>query len=409
MKHIIIIGGGASGIVAAIFSKNKNTKVTVIERNNTCLKKLLMTGNGKCNYLNESYSLNNYHSEDLKIVDKIISSNNLELVRKFFDNLGIVPKVKNGYYYPFSNQATTIKNALLMEAERLGVNFLYETTVTKLEKKSNLFMVTTSNGTFESDKLILSSGSLSYPKTGSDGMGYEFLKSFGHTIISPVPALVQLETSFKYIKELSGIRTDAILNLYEDDKLISTEEGELQLTDYGLSGICTFNISNIASRGLYNSHKETIKVSFLPFIKDLFTPWLDTYFKKFPNKSVKESLEGMLNHKLVKVILKTNAIAEDKKYLELTKAEKYSLFKSLRSFEFSITKAKSYDNAQICNGGLKLTEINEATFESKLVKDLYITGELLDINGNCGGYNLTNCWISGMLAGTSAGEINDKN
>ncbi|MCI8461188.1 MAG: aminoacetone oxidase family FAD-binding enzyme [Bacilli bacterium] len=408
MNQVVIIGGGASGIVSGIFAAREDNEVIILERNSECLKKILVTGNGKCNFLNESYSINNYHSKNIDIVDRIISSENINLVKDFFDNIGVVSKVKNGCYYPFSNQATSIKNCLISEALRVGVKIINNCLVTDIRKDGSGFRIVTDKDTYKCSQLVLASGSFAYPKTGSDGMGYSFLEKFGHSIIKPLPALVQLKSNFKYLKDWSGVRTDVELRLFEDGKCISQEEGEVQLTDYGISGICTFNLSHYVTRGLDEGRHEVIKINFVPFIDTLVTPWIDQYMKKVSNKSVGEALEGILNYKLVNIILKVNNISSDKYYIDLTKDEKFNLIKSLKSFEIEIIGSKSFDSAQVCNGGVSLLEINPVTMESLLIDNLYIIGELLDVNGNCGGYNLTNCWISGMLAGKSIGDKCDK-
>ena len=406
MSDIIIIGGGPSGIVTAIKAKNKNNRVIVLEKNSSPLKKLLMTGNGKCNYFNEVYSINNYHSKNIDIVDKIISDSNINNAKDFFDSLGIIPKIKNGYYYPFSNQAITIKNALLKEAELKGIEIICNCEVVNIEKKDK-FIVKCIDKEYKCDKLVLAMGSKAYPNTGSDGLGYELLKNLGHTIIEPLPALVGLTSSFKYLKDLDGVRTDVYMELFEDDKYLNSESGELQFTKYGISGICTFNLSNYVTRGLYEGRKETIKINLVPFIETLITPWMDNYSKQNSKKNITELLEGFLNYKIVNVILKVCKLDGNLFYKDLSNEEKLLLCKNLRSLKIEINGTKSYDHSQICNGGVDLTEINYETMESKIVNDLYITGELLDMNGNCGGYNLTTCWISGLLAGTSIGDEND--
>ena len=406
MSDIIIIGGGPSGIVTAIKAKNKNNNVIVLEKNNVPLKKLLLTGNGKCNYFNEIFSTKNYHSKNIDIVDKIISDKNLNSVKEFFDELGIIPKIKNGYYYPFSNQATTIKNVLLREAELKGVNIICNSEVLDIEKKDK-FIIKCTDKEYTCDKLVISMGSKAYPKTGSDGLGYSLLEKLGHSIIKPLPALVQLTSNFKYLKDIDGVRTDVYMELFEDDKYIDSESGELQFTNYGISGICTFNLSNYVTRGLDEGRSEVIKINLVPFIETLITPWMDQYSKKNSNKNLTELLEGFLNYKLVNMILKVSNLKGTNYYKDLTNEEKLELCKNLRSLKIEITGTKSFDNSQICNGGVPLSEINYQTMESNIVKDLYITGELLDMNGNCGGYNLTTCWISGLLPGKDIGDSND--
>ena len=407
MCDVVIIGGGASGIVSSIYAKNKNNKVIILERNEKVLKKLLMTGNGRCNYLNEVYSTNNYHSEDIDIVDKIISSDNIEMVKNFFEELGVVPKIKNGYYYPYSNQALSIKNILEEKALSKGVEIRYNSLVTDVCKENDKFVIICNDEKITCDKLVIATGSRAYPKTGSTGDGYKFLSNFNHTIVKVLPALVQLESDFKYLKEWDGVRSDVVLELFEDNNYISKEEGEIQLTNYGISGICTFNLSHFVVKGLQENKKEVISINFVPFIDTLITPWMDTYSKKNKSKNIYQLLEGFLNTKLIDIILKVSNISKDTYYQDLSNEEKLELCKNLRGLKINITGSKSFDSSQICSGGVKLTEIDPNTFESKLVKNLYITGELLDMNGNCGGYNLTTCWISGILSGKAIGDTND--
>lgn len=402
---IIVVGGGCSGVVAAINAKNKENEVIILERNNVLLKKLLLTGNGRCNYFNESYSIDNYHSKNMDFVNEFISDKNITMSKKFFDNLGIVPKIKNGYYYPYSNQAVSIKDILVNEVNRLGIKVVYDTYVEEI-KKEDKFIIKTNNKEYTCDKLILSTGSFAYPKTGSDGIGYSILEKLGHTIIKPVPALVQLNANSKYLKDWDGVRSDVYLELFEDGKYLSKEEGEIQFTNYGLSGICIFNLSHFISRGLEENKKYIVKINFVPFIKTLISPWLYDYANKNKEKDIYELLEGFLNKKLIPVIIKESNISKTKKYDELTKEEKIKLINSLRHFKVEITSTKGFDSSQVCNGGVSLDEININTMESKIIKDLYIIGELLDINGNCGGYNLTECWISAILSGKSIGEDN---
>ena len=400
---IIVVGGGCSGVVAAINAKNKDNEVIILERNNTLLKKLLLTGNGRCNYFNETYSIDNYHSNNMDLVNEFISDNNITISKEFFDNLGVVPKIKNSYYYPYSNQAVSIKDILINEVNRLGIDVIYDTYVEDI-KKQDKFIVKTNNKEYTCDKLILSTGSFAYPKTGSDGIGYSILEKLGHTIIKPVPALVQLNANSKYLKDWDGVRSDVYLELFEDGEYLAKEEGEIQFTNYGISGICTFNLSHFVSRGLEENKKYIVKINFVPFIKTLISPWLYNYSNKNKDKDIYELLEGFLNKKLIPIILKESNISSTKKYNELTKEEKVKLINSLRHFKVEIISTKGFDSSQVCNGGVSLDEININTMESKIIKDLYIIGELLDINGNCGGYNLTECWISGILSGKSIGD-----
>lgn len=402
MCDIVIIGGGVSGIVSAIKSFNGRNRITILERNDKCLKKLLLTGNGRCNYFNDDTSISNYHSMREDLLDKVINSNNMSRVLDFYNELGIIPKIKNGYYYPFSNQASTVRDALMFEVMKLGISIKYNYLVEKIECSNNKFII---NDSIVCNKVIIATGSCSYPKTGSDGMGYDFLRKFGHNIIKPLPALVQLNSDFKYCRELSGIRSDVILSLYEDDEFISSSVGEVQLTDYGISGICTFNLSHFVTRGLDVGKKEVIKVNFLPFIKDNYMEWFNTYSNKHNDKNIYMLLCNILNYKLVKVILKVCSIDNETYYNELDYNSRSLLIDNLTNFKFNIVSTKDFNFSQVCNGGVSLDEVNLSTFESLIVDGLYITGEVLDINGNCGGYNLICAVISGILVGD---DLSDK-
>lgn len=402
MCDIVIIGGGVSGIVSAIKSFNGRNRITILERNDKCLKKLLLTGNGRCNYFNDDTSISNYHSMREDLLDKVINSDNMSRILNFYNELGIIPKIKNGYYYPFSNQASTVRDALLFEVMKLGISIKYNYLVEKIEHSNNKFII---NDSIVCDKVIIATGSCSYPKTGSDGMGYDFLRKFGHNIIKPLPALVQLNSDFKYCRELSGIRSDVILSLYEDDEFISSSVGEVQLTDYGISGICTFNLSHFVTRGLDVGRKEVIKVNFLPFIKDNYMEWFNTYSNKHNDKNIYMLLCNILNYKLVKVILKVCSIDNETYYNELDYNSRSLLIDNLTNFKFNIVSTKDFNFSQVCNGGVSLDEVNLSTFESLIVDGLYITGEVLDINGNCGGYNLICAVISGILVGD---DLSDK-
>lgn len=401
MNKIFIIGGGASGLMSAIYaSKNKNNQVTILEKNNDCAKKILVTGNGKCNYFNENQSLNKYHSRNEELINNLINDENLQLVKDTFTYLGISPKIKNGYYYPSSSQAITIKNVLLKSLEKPNVNIINNVEVTNIKKEKDSFKIFTKNKTYIADKVILSTGSRAFPKTGSDGKGYEILKNLNHSIIDVLPSLVQLKIKENYTKDWAGIRTDVSLKLFENDRFIKEEQGEIQLTNYGVSGICIMNLSSYVAIGLHEHKKETIKINFVPFIENNLLSYLQQLNQM--DKTIEDLLNGILNNKLVKVILNKIKLNPNKKFNKLTNEEQKNVEKVLKSFEIKIIDTNSYNECQVCSGGIPLTEINLKTMESKKIKNLYITGELIDINGDCGGYNLTNAWITGILAGRSA-------
>lgn len=386
---IIIIGSGASGLAAGISLLRCGYDVTILERNNISGKKLLLTGAGRCNFFNSDQNIVHYHSSDKDILAKIITSNNIHLVEDFITSLGIVPKVKDGYYYPFANQAYNMKELLERTYLDLGGKIKYNYLVEKIEKKNSLFLI---NDTISCDKLILATGSKAYKMTGSDGIGYQLAKKFNHHIVKVLPSLTSLITREK--TNLKGVRVDAKVTLYEDGVKVREELGQVQFTDYGLSGICIFNLSYYAVKGLNKNKKEVITIDLMPFMDKV----------SFKNKKVYDLLLGFLPNKMIDYILKTLDISKDVYYEDLSNDKKQELTKILKEMEFNITSYKEFDFSQVCSGGVSLREINPLTMESIFVKNLYIIGELLDVNGDCGGYNLTFAFLSGIL--TSRGDSN---
>lgn len=393
MSKVIVVGGGFSGVVAAIYA-SRNNEVTILERNNDILKKVLITGNGRCNFYNVDQSINHYHSSNEDLLKYVINDKTLNELEKFYKNIGIISKIKDNCYYPFSNKATSIVDALKNKVKELNINVINNYLVEKIEK-TNKFII---NDDLTCDKLIVSTGSMAYPKTGSDGLGYNLLTKLGHNVNKVMPALASLKSDNKVFKKISGVRCDATISLYEDDKLLKKEEGNLQITDDGTSGICVFNLSYLASKSLNENKNVYAYINFLPFIKskEEFIKFIFDRNKLLGSRKVNDMFDSLLDKKLTKNILNIN-----KKFGDLDLDELDLIYNNLIKFKVKITKVNSFDNAQICMGGIPLNEINLETMESKIVKNLFITGELLDCNGDCGGYNLTFAFITGYLSGVN--------
>lgn len=407
---VIVIGAGASGLTAAIKMKELNRKldVVILEGNLQGGKKILATGNGRCNYWNENQNVTNYHTNSNVDLSKIINSQSSKKVIEFFVNLGVIPRIKNGYYYPYSNQATTITNALISKALRLGIKILFNERVYDVTSYGGEFKVSTINKTYTANKLVVATGGTAASKTGSDGFGFELAKRFGHHIIKPLPALVQLKCTFRNQKELAGVRCDCKLSLYENKNLLQEEIGEMQFTNYGLSGICAMQLSYKISRGLDCSKEEIIKVNLLPdfasnFIE--FIKWVQRQEQISSNRTIANILDSVLNYKLGNYILNISNLVGTEKVSELKEHQLIALGKNITSLTFKICGTNSFDDAQTTSGGVDLSEINLETFESNLCNSLYFCGEVLDIDGACGGYNLGFAWISGIIVGESIGGL----
>lgn len=399
MEEIIVIGGGASGLVAAIIAARDGFKVTIIEHKDKLGKKILATGNGKCNYTNMVQRQEDYRSDNSEFPFSIIKRFTEEDTLEFFQELGIYPKVRNGYVYPYSEQATSVVNVLSMELERLKVRIQLSTKVSRIHKKKDKFVIETNNGSYSSDKVILAAGGCASSSLGSDGSGFALAKELGHSIIKPLPALVQLVSKEKYFKTLAGVRCNAKVELYSNGKLLSHEYGEILMANYGLSGIPILQISRYAARALDKKEKVEVRLDFLPELSynDAKNMMMDR-INGSKHKNVEEMLIGLFNHKLAYVILMQSKIQVDKLVTQLSEKERKLLLDNMKSFSVMIHDTQPFEQAQVSSGGVNTKEINPKTMESQCIKGLYLAGEVLDVDGTCGGYNLQWAFASGYLA-----------
>ena len=401
MARVLIVGGGASGMVCAI-EASANNDVILIDKNSNLGKKILVTGNGKCNYWNSDINVSHYNSSNLDILDKIITEDNKNNVTNFFDRLGIVPRIRDGYYYPMSNQATSIQTALILECNLRGVEIINDEEVISVIKEDNTFIVKTNSRKFMVDKVVMACGSKASIKNGND-MGYDIVRNLGHTIVPVLPALVQLELNATFLKDWHGIRQDALVSLYQNNKFIKSSFGEMQLTDYGISGICVFQLSSMVSRGLYDGLDNLVEINFLYNLglhnEHDFVDYILDRSEKIKGRNISELLDGVMNYKLINLLLKISKIDRFSYLNDINDDRLILLGKNLTKLRIKVKNTRGYESAQVCSGGVMLSEINPSTMESLLVKDLYLVGELLDVDGECGGFNLGFAFISGYLAG----------
>lgn len=382
---VAIIGAGPAGLAAAKFISKEN-KVVVFDGNNDAGKKLLLTGSGRCNIGNTNNDLSKYHSSNNELIKKIINDKNIDKVNNFFKEIGLVLKDKNGYLYPYSEKSSSVLSCL---KSSLDVDFRFNTYIENIKRKDNKFII--NKEVF--DKVIITTGGLSYPKTGSTGEGFYLAKAFGHKVTNLNPSLMALETKTGLEKEWSGIRCEVDASSYIDGNKIKKEHGELQLTSFGLSGICIFNLSRDIRLALNEEKTCEVRINFCPWTDDL-----NKYMEENKDKYLINVCDGFLDYKLNNLILKYLKV-KDKKWCELKIDEKSKFIETLTNFRVSIKDTKGYLDAQVTSGGVSLEEINLETMESKLVKNLYFAGEVLDLDGDCGGYNLTISFITGLVAG----------
>ena len=399
-KNICVIGGGAAGMMAAIIATRQGKKVRIIEHKEKAGKKILATGNGKCNFTNMLVDNSSFRGENIDYIMDIYNQFNNEKAIEFFKELGIYPKVKNGYVYPNSGQASSILEVLITELDYLGVKIEYETNVTKIEKNNDQFCIYTNKGNFKSNSIILATGSMASPKTGSDGSGYKLAKELGHTLNPVLPALVQLRSDSKLFKEVAGVRCDGMVKIMLERECVASDKGELMLTDYGISGIPVFQVSRYASVLLNQGKKIIARLDFLPNMEyKECKEYLKERARLYPDKSLMDNLVGLLNKKLLLALLKSIKLNPNMPSYELDDKKILKLIDTFKNLAVNITGTNSFDNAQICCGGVKLSELNEHTLESKKQKGLFFAGEILDVDGICGGYNLQWAWSSGYVCG----------
>lgn len=402
-RRVLIVGGGASGLMAAIAAAEQGAKVTVLEKNRRTGKKLLATGNGRCNFTNRDQKITHYRSRDTEFVQEALRAFPMSRTVDFFEKLGIIVKERYGCLYPNSAQASSVAEALRLEALRLQVKLVCSTEVLSVEKKESLFLIRTEGWIYEADAVILCCGSMAAPDTGSTGDGYRFAAEFGHHIIPPRPALTGVCASEKDCEKLSGVRMDAEVQLCIDGGEEYRQEGEVQFASYGLSGIPVFQLSRYVSSALSEKRECVMYLDLWPtHTEELIVRLLQAKRERTGNRAGSDVLLGVFPEKLSRALLLRAGIPQGKKGLDWTDAEYERLAAEIKHMGFHIIGCRGYEHAQACAGGVPLGELKGNTMESGYVPGLYFAGELLDVDGECGGYNLQWAWSSGYLAGVSA-------
>ena len=398
MYDVIVIGGGAAGMMAAIAAAREKASVLILEHMELCGKKILSTGNGRCNYTNKMQGIEYYRGDDPAFVLPALEQFGCEQTIRFFQSIGIEPKEKNGYVYPRSMQAASVREALLLELRRQRVKIELGCGIRQILPKKGSYEICTKNGNFHAKTCILATGGKGAKHTGSDGSGFLYLEPLSHHVIDLVPALTGLQAKPPFPKNLAGIRAEVSIRLYINGAETTRERGELQLTDYGISGIPVFQFSRIAARALSEQRQCQVKIDFLPFFQQGDMEKIKESISKVAYKTVEEFLSGMAHKKIASLICKQAQIKPDVRVGELPAKKVMSCVEALRKFTVTVKAANPFENAQVCSGGIPLKEVTDQ-LESIYCKNIYITGEILDCDGICGGYNLQWAWATGVLAG----------
>jgi len=401
---VCVIGGGASGMMAAITSARNKADTVLIEHGERVGRKLVITGNGKCNFTNRNMRPACYHASADSFEMKAVSLFGPQDAIDFFRSVGVEPlEGKDGCIYPNSEQAASVLNALRMEMERLHIRVMLSFQAEEIKADGgNGFLIRSGKDFLNADCLILAMGSPVRSSTGSDGSGYRIAESFGHTLNKPLPALCSLTCSGKdFFREAEGVRVKASIRIECRGKVLDGDAGELQIASNGLSGIPAFQVSRTAARLLDRKEKVSAVVDFLPHEENVFH-FLMRRRDACPYPDMEAFGNGLLNKKLWTALLKLSGIRPGLPCGEVTEEMMKRLSEAVKNQSFLLTGTGNFANAQTCTGGIRTNEVSPLTMESLKKKNLFLAGEILDADGICGGYNLQWAWTSGYLAGKAA-------
>ncbi|GIO41369.1 BaiN/RdsA family NAD(P)/FAD-dependent oxidoreductase [Paenibacillus apis] len=425
-KHhtLLIIGAGASGLMAAVTARDLGIDTAIIESNDRLGKKVLTTGNGRCNITNKSTATgtdealnlsSKYHSNQAEFPLPVLRQFGVRQTVDFFNTLGLpLIAIENGRMYPMSLQAASVLNIFQIALEDRNVPIYFKTKVLDVivsegHPRFSIQCQTENEGevTYTSDYLFLCTGGLTAPKTGTDGSGYTLAQRLGHTLIDPVPGIVQLKLDSPYLAELSGVKFEGWGHILVNGEVIRSEYGEVLFTNYGASGPPILQLSRKAAYQLGQGKRVILSLDMMPDrTEEEVVDFLDTHWGMFGHRTVANSLIGIVNKKLIPVLLKEAGMDEDQNLLcqDMSWKTRKALCGLMKRWNFIVTDTNGFPNAQTTAGGIDTRDLQEGTLESKLVPGLYFAGEVMDVDGDCGGYNLQWAWSSGHTAATALAD-----
>ena len=405
MNSVGVIGAGASGMIAALEAAGNGAKVTILERKDKVGKKILATGNGRCNFTNSYLNADCYYTDNTDFINDVFRRfDNNDLVR-YFCSLGLITKDKNGYYYPQCEQASSVVDVFYSALKEKQVEIVTGCEVVSVKKEGNLFIVESNDKQkYTFDVLIFSCGGKSGLPKNEIANGYDMLKSLGHSVSKLFPCLTQIKCMGINFKAVSGVRSDCELKIISDNKELMSQCGEVLFTDYGISGIVSFQISHLVNE-LLNKHKKAY------VILDLLPGMSEEELKNFtvsklllhPELSLDDFFTGFVNKKVAYALLKSEGLNVNNPISSFSNDDLVKMSLLFKRIELECTGTNDFENSQVTGGGIGLNEIT-SDFESKIETGLYITGELLDVDGICGGYNLQWAFSSGYIAGNAASK-----
>lgn len=403
MSRVAIIGAGASGLVCAIEAARKAHTVTLFEKNSKVGRKILATGNGRCNISNEKINITRYHGESPSFAKEALRRFDTLTCKAYFRSLGLeMREGEEGRLYPMSHQASSVVDMLIHEARSLGVSFLLESEITKIEKNGAEFILHVKDAKQPFDACVIATGSVAMPTLGSSGSGYAFAKALGHTVIEPYPSLVQFVSDEPHLKEVSGVKVDAGVELYIANQKRQSVQGDLLFTAYGLSGSAILDISRTASKAFVDGEAVHVVLDLLPNLsREALSSLLQKRLSFAKDKSLTLWLEGIIPKKLAHFIVENTKLTHIKEASALGAKEMKKIVFALKSLRLHVKATKGFESSEVCAGGVDVRELDAKNLMSQKIKNLYFCGEVLDIDGDCGGFNLHFAWASGYLVGQS--------
>lgn len=401
----LILGGGAAGLCAASYLADKGFQVTVLEKLDRVGKKILATGNGRCNLSNTDLNPA-YYGSAASFVQTVYEQTPPGWVASHFVQLGLMTAEESGRIYPRTMAASSVLDVLRAGCAHPNVSILTGQEVIRLlpSRRGGFSVETKSGEGFFAPSVLVAMGGSAAPNMGTDGSGARICQALGHSITGLYPALVQLRCAHPALRSLKGIRVQADLKLLVDGECTAGEYGELLFTDYGVSGVCVFQLSREASPALERKQNVEIVINFLPEVDDL-DEWLDTRISMLNETTAQTLFTGALPRLLAQAILREAHIAPDTPSSSLSENDRRALLDALSAFTLPVTGTQGFSNAQVTRGGVQLDEVDPETMASRLFGGLYFAGEVLDVDGPCGGYNLHFAFASALTAARTIAGI----
>ncbi len=405
---LLIIGGGAAGLSAAITAARDGHKVLLLERTKRLGKKLLVSGNGRCNLSNATIQSHRYHSDTPSFVDAVLAGYSTDSVREFLGSIGLeIVEGKEGQLFPLSLQAATVVELLEFAAREAGVEIVLECAVASIAHTKS-FAIISNQGRFTAPRLLLATGSVAAPRLGGSDSGYGLTASLGHTLIPPRPALVQLRSSAPWLKTCAGVKISGTATLYANGETITQKQGDLLFTDYGISGLAILDLSREVSTRLADHAYCELRLDLLPaYPKEKLTALLLRRIDPNSRKPILLWLEGIFHKKLARALLDHTRLHAQTE-AELTRKSVNTLVHAIKNLPLPIHDTRGFESAEVAAGGIDTREVDPITMESRIVPGLHFAGEILDVDGDRGGFNLHFAWVSGIRAGSNLVTAKDQ-